>query len=202
MQTSLNPPRTMRRLQRTSLDFAVLFCLLALMTLTAVAATWQFWHANRIYTGVTVGGAPVGGLTRAAALKLLHEKLYAYPLPPVSIEYQGQQWPLEQLQVKAEADLVAGVNQAYLVGRQGSLAGNLVEQMRGAFLGHAITPPLKFDQPALAAALEQIAAKVEKSGMAARQIGAVAVPAQAGVVVDVDATLQAVVDALQRTELA
>ena len=101
MQTTLYPPRSAARLRRTSLDLFGLLLLLAAFLLIALGSAWQFWHTARIYTGVSVGGVPVGGLTRAAAMKLLNEQLYAYPLPPVSVEYGGQQWPLQTAQVQA-----------------------------------------------------------------------------------------------------
>ena len=49
---------------------------------------------NRIYPGVTVGGLPVGGLTRAQASERLQRALYAYPLPPVTMTDGDQAWPL------------------------------------------------------------------------------------------------------------
>jgi vancomycin resistance protein YoaR len=194
-------PRTTVRLRRTVLDYVALLALLTLFFVVMLAAAWQFWHTNRIYTGVTVGGVPVGGLTRAEAGKRLHEQLYAYPLPPVSVAYAGQQWPLPMLQVQARADLADAVNRAYLVGREGAVSAQILERMRTALAGATITPPLSIDPAPLRAALEQVADRVEKPGVPARQIGAVAVPPQDGVQVDVDATLQAVLDALDRTDL-
>jgi vancomycin resistance protein YoaR len=205
MQTTLYPPSagpiSRPRLHRSIFDLIGLLALLAIFVLVSTTAIWQFWHANRIYGGVTIGGIGVGGLTRAEALKLVNQELYAYPLPPVTVEYQGQQWPLQTMQVQANADLLAAVNQAYLVGRQGPFLVNLVEQARTALGGHAIAPPLTFDPAPLRSTLEQIAARVEKSPVAARTIGSVAVPAQAGLSIDVDTTLQAVAAALRGTDL-
>lgn len=192
-------PRTNVRLRRTALDYVALLALLTVFFGVMLAAAWQFWHTNRIYTGVTVGGVPVGGLTRAEAGKRLHEQLYAYPLPPVSVAYAGQQWPLPMLQV--QADLADAVNRAYLVGREGAVPAQILERMRTALAGAAMTPPLSIDPAPLRAALERVADRVEKPGVPARQIGAVAAPPQDGVQVDVDATLQAVLDALHRTDL-
>ena len=118
MQTTLYPAREIRpRLRRTAFDLIGLWLLLALLAALNLPAAWQFWHANRVFTGVSVGGVPIGGLTRAEALKKLNGQLYAYPLPPVVVDYNGQQWPLQTAQAGARADLLAAVNQAYLVGR-------------------------------------------------------------------------------------
>ncbi|HNM40824.1 MAG TPA: biotin/lipoyl-binding protein, partial [Giesbergeria sp.] len=45
-------------------------------------------------------------------------------------------------QAGARADLLAAVNQAYLVGRGSSVTANLAEQVRTALFGRSITPPL------------------------------------------------------------
>jgi vancomycin resistance protein YoaR len=201
MQTTLYPTQERPRLRRTAFDLVGLWLLLALLAALSLPAAWQFWHANRVFTGVSIGGVPVGGLTRAEAVKRLNEQLYSYPLPPVVVKYAGQQWPLQTSQANAQADLLAAVNQAYLVGRGSSLAANLTEQTRAALLGRSITPPLTIAPAPLAAALNAIAATVDKSPAAARVIGSVAVPAEEGVQVNIEATLAEVMAALQRTDL-
>lgn len=202
MQTTLYPPQQVRpRLRRTPFDLVALWLLLILLALLSLPAAWQFWHANRVFTGVSIGGVPVGGLTRAEAVKVLHEQLYAYPLPPLVVEYQGQQWPLQTGQASADADLTAAVNQAYLVGRGAALTANLRQQLQAGLLGYSITPPLNIAPEPLAAAIAAIAATVDAPAAAARTIGSVAVPAESGVLVNIDATLAAVLAALQRTDL-
>ena len=202
MQTTLYPAREIRpRLRRTAFDLIGLWLLLALLAALSLPAAWQFWHANRVFTGVSVGGVPIGGLTRAEALKRLGEQLYAYPLPPVVVEYNGQQWPLQTAQASADADLLAAVNQAYLVGRGSSLTANLLDQARAALFGRSITPPLEIAPEPLQAAVAAVAAGVDKSAAPAREIGSVQVPAEAGVQVDVQTTLANVMRALQRTDL-
>jgi vancomycin resistance protein YoaR len=182
-------------------DLAAIWLLLAGLLMLILPAAWQFWHANRIFTGVSVGGVPVGGLTRAEALARLQSELYAFPLPPVVVEYQGQQWPLQTAGAQADANLQAAVNQAYLLGRQSTLAGDVTAQVQAAFLGQSITPPLEIAPEPLRAALASIAATVDQTPAAARTIGNITVPAAAGTQVDVDATLREVMSALQRTDL-
>lgn len=201
MQTTVYPPQARRRIQRTAFDLVGLWLLLALLVALSLPAAWQFWHSNRIFTGVSVGGIPVGGMTRAEALKYLNEQLYAYPLPPVVVDYQGQQWPLQTAQARANADLMAAINQAYLVGRGPSLTTNLREQLQAGFFGRSLTPPLTIEPAPLRTALASVAATIDKPAAAAREIGSVNVPAENGVEVDIDATLANVMAALQRTDL-
>jgi vancomycin resistance protein YoaR len=206
MQTTLHPssgaPSGARPpLRRTALDLAAIWLLLAGLLAITLPVAWQFWHTNRIYTGVSVGGVPVGGLTRAAAIQRLQSDLYAYPLPPVVVDYQGKQWPLQTGQARAEADMMAAVNQAYLVGRQSSLLGDTTTQLQAALFGKSVTPPLEIAPEPLRAAIQSIAATVDKAPAAARAIGSVAVPAEEGTQVNVEDTLRDVMAALQRTDL-
>ncbi|MBW7882711.1 MAG: VanW family protein [Caldilineaceae bacterium] len=201
MQGVLSSRLPHHQLRRTPLDLAALFVLMVIMAVLTTAAFWAFWHTNRIYTGVTIGGVPVGGLTRTEALRQLNEQLPAYPLPPVTITYQGQKWPLQTAQAKTEADLLGAVNRAYLVGRTGDWADDIAIQSLTALRQTEVTPQLAIDEAALRAALTRLAMAVEKPGMAARQIGDVSIPAEPGVRVDVEATLQGVLGALQRTSL-
>lgn len=197
MQTTLYPPRRPETLHRTTFDLLALFALLLLLGALLAAAGWGFWHTGRIYTGVSVGGVSLGGLTRAEALKRLNTTLYQYPLPPVTLVHDQQRWPLETAQVRASADLIGAVNRAYLFGRSGALLQDVTAQLRAALRQEEIAPPVAVDVAALRAAVAAIAATVDRPGMAARTLGDVAIAAQPGVVVDVDATVQGVLAALQ-----
>jgi len=197
MQTTLYPPRRPERLHRTAFDLLALFALLLFLSALIAAASWGFWHTGRVYTGVSVGGTPLGGLTRTEAVKRLHETLYQYPLPPVTLVYDQQQWPLETAQVRASADLTSAVNRAYLFGRSGALLDDVADQLRAALRQVEITPQIAVDLTALRAAVAGIAATVDRPGMAARTLGDVVIAAQPGAAVDVDATVQGVLAALQ-----
>ena len=143
MQSTLHTPyRTPFKLERSPLDFAAIFSLLLLLMLLIGMLTWQFWYASRIYSGVTVAGVPLGGLTRASALRQLGGRLQDYPTPPVNLSYAGQQWPLTGDQVKTQADLMAAINQAYLVGRQGNFSTRTARQATTATATRAAAPRL------------------------------------------------------------
>ena len=200
MQSTLHAPyRTPLKLERSPLDFAAIFSLLLLLALLIGLLTWQFWYASRIYSGVTVAGVPLGGLTRASALRQLAGRLQDYPAPPVNLSYAGQQWPLTGDQVKTQADLMAAINQAYLVGRQGNFSTRTARQLLTAVRGKEVAPPLTFDVAQLRYAISQVAKDLRRPGRAASQIGKVKVDAQPGIDVDVEATVQAILKALQTT---
>ncbi len=191
------PPQMRRRLERSPVDFAVLFFVLLLLAAVGGGIGWQFWHVNRIYGGVQVAGVAVGGMTRAAALRTLTKHVEAYPAPAVSLYYQDQQWPLASEQLATQTDLLGAVNQAYLVGRQGGWVQRAVSQI-GALWGRTdIRPTTTFDPTHLQQAVSAIAGQVRHPGQAARQLGDVALPAVPGVEVDVAATLNQLLTTLQ-----
>jgi len=175
---------------------AALFVLLTLLAGVTAAATWGFWHTGRIYTGVSVAGVSLGGLTRSEAYQRLGERLRPYPLPPIVLEHEGEQRPLSAAQVQARADLLDAVNRAYLYGRSGSLLNDVVAQLRAALLGVVIVPRVEVDAEELRAAVAALAAGVDRPAVAERRLGDVVIPAQAGRSVDVEATLQGLLQQL------
>lgn len=188
-QIFTSPPRT-QPFRRTALDMAALFVLLVFLSGATLAAAWNIWHTGRIYTGVSVAGVSLGGLTRSEAYRRLQERLDPYPLPPVILEYEGEQWPLPLAQVQARADLLDAVHRAYLYGRNGSLPGDVADQLRAALLGATITPRVEVDQNGLRAVVAALAAGIDRPAIAERRLGNVAIPAQPGRSVDIEATLQ------------
>jgi vancomycin resistance protein YoaR len=200
MQTTFPLHESRLRIRRNVFDFAGLLLILLLLALLIGGALWHFWFLNRIYYGVSVGGLPVGGMTRAAALDALETRLSGAPLAPISLHYHGQHWPLPITEAPVQADLLAAVNQAYLVGRQGDFSARTVQQLLTVLRGRDITPPLAVDEGQVRAAIHQLAAQVNRPGRTADQLGDVLIPAQPQVTVDVEATTQATLAAL-RTSL-
>ncbi len=189
-QARSEPMRRSPRIQRGPADFAVILGLMLVITLLGVFLGWQFWHAGRIYSGVTIAGMPVGGLTRAEAVIALNRGLVRQSLPSITVEYAGRQWPVAAGQAMASTDIVAAVNQAYLVGREGDTPARVAVQI-GAALGQIdVRPNLDLDVAQLRYALSQIAADVRTPAQRAINVAGFAVPAQPGVDVDVERTLE------------
>lgn len=191
------PPQMRRRLERSPVDFAALFFLLLVLSLAAGFITWQFWHTSRIYGGVQVAGINIGGMTRAQGLQELSQHLSDYPAPAVSLQLGEQQWPIPTDQLAVQSDLLSAVNQAYLVGREGTWVQRMTDQVI-ALLGRAnIEPSVTFNSDALRQALGTIATQVRQPSRPARQIGEVNLPAEAGLDVDVEGTLNSLLATLQ-----
>lgn len=184
-------------IRRNVLDFALLLTLLLILLLLICAGFWHFWFVNRIFYGVTVAGTPVGGMTRAAALRSVEASLAQTDIAPISLSYQGRHWPLPLDSISIEADLLAAVNRAYLVGREGDFSTRFVTQLLTALRGRDITPPLKVDEAQVRTAIDAVAAQVNQPGRPAGQIGDMAIPAAPALAVDPAATLQATLAALR-----
>lgn len=175
---------------------AAILLLLVAFTSMMLIAFWGFWHTGRIYTGVSVGSVPVGGLTRAEAYRRLNEMLYQYPLPPVILVHDDQEWPLPTTRVRVSADLLDAANRAYLHGRRGALLPDVLEQINATLYGVDIAPHIMIDQEALRTSVMAIAANIDRPGIGERRLGDITIAAQPGAEVDVEATVQGVVGAL------
>jgi vancomycin resistance protein YoaR len=197
MQTSLPAYRARPTFHRSAGDFVAIWFVVAALSLLAAVAGWQFWHTDRIFTGVQVAGVPVGGMTRAAALLHLSRELRVYPSPPLSISFEDRAWTLSSAQLQAQPDLLGAVNAAYLIGREGTFSQNLADQWT-ALLGQKTTEPqLTYDEGALRYAISQFAAEVRRPGRAEMTIGDLHLPSAPGVDVDVDASTRLVLAHLQ-----
>ncbi|MEM7535049.1 MAG: VanW family protein [Chloroflexota bacterium] len=188
-----------RSFRRSPLDFVLLFLLLVAIALLTALASWQFWHANRIYTGVSVANVSLSGLTRATALNELSHTLQPYPLPPVRLTYNDQQWPLTADSLDIQIDLVTAVNRAYLVGREGRVGERYGDQFGTVMQGAAVAPPLVFNIAQMRQTVSQIAAEVRRPARAPETVGDVTIPAQPGIDVDVDQTIEQLIMVLQTT---
>lgn len=192
MQNTLPAYRTRPTFHRSAGDFVAIWFVVAALSLLAAVAGWQFWHTDRIFTGVQVAGVPVGGMTRAAALLHLSRELRVFPSPPLSISFEDRSWRLSSAQMQTRPDLLGAVNAAYLIGRQGTMRQNLADQWT-ALLGQKTTEPqLAYDEGALRYAISQIAAEVRRPGRAEMTIGDLHLPSAPGVDVDVDASTRLV----------
>jgi vancomycin resistance protein YoaR len=165
--------------------------------IVAAVVGWQVWHTNRIFSGVTIAGVPVGGLSRSVAFERVSDALALYPLPAVSVTYNNRQWPITGEDVRVSTDLLAAVNRAYLVGRTDTFAMNLTDQLEAALGATDITPDVILETSQLRYTIDQIATEIRAPARAAMQMGSVVVPAQPGLDVDVEATVSALTSALE-----
>ena len=175
----------------------MLFVGLLLLALLVAALGWQYWHADRVYSGVTVAGVPVGGLTHAEAIARLNRTVVRQPLPPMLVTYGDRQWPVAAGQATATIDTLDAVNKAYMVGRRGDAVSRLGEQFQAALGTVTVQPALNLDLPQVRYALSQVAADVRTPARPGVVVNDVRIAPQSGVDVDVDSTLSSLMSALE-----
>lgn len=170
--------------------YMIIWFFVALLAVAGGVAGWQFWHTDRIFSGVRVAGIPVGGETRATALLRLHKELTPYPLAPVFLEHEGRQWALGTKLLAPQADLEDAVNRAYFVGRRGGPLERTRQQWR-AFTGQqTVWPEIALNEGTVRQAVGEAAAEVRRPSRAAVEIGELALPPQPGLDVDIAETTQ------------
>ncbi len=185
----------------SGVEYILIWVCVACVAVAGVFAGWQFWHTDRIFSGVRVAGVPVGGETRASALLRLHRELTPYPLAPVYLELgpnapEGggtagttvRRWALGAELLAPEADLEGAVKLAYHIGRQGGLFERIFSQLQ-AFSGRkTVWPEVTVSEGVVRQAVGNAAAEVRRPSRPAFQIGELSLPAQPGLDVDVAAT--------------
>ncbi len=190
--TAITPPHPTQPTVRppNGGEYLLIWFFVALVTGIGAIAGWQFWHTDRIFSGVRVAGVPVGGETRATALLRLHKELTPYPLAPVFLEHEGRQWALGTKSLTPEADLEDAVNRAYFVGREGGLLERTLNQWQ-AFNGQqTIWPEVVISEGMVRQVVGAAAAEVRRPSRPALEIGDFSLPSQAGLDVDIAATAQ------------
>ena len=190
--SAITPVGTSRRASRPPSGgeyLLIWFCVAAVATI-GVFAGLQFWHADRIFSGVHVAGVPVGGETRAAALLRLHRELAPYPLAPIFLEYEGRQWALGTEMLTPQPNLEDAVNRAYSVGREGGLIERALNQWQ-AITGQAtIWPEVAISEGTVRQLVGGAAAEVRRPGRPGLEIGDYSLPPRQGLDVDIAATAQ------------
>ena len=95
---------------------------LVLLVLVGYRAAYR----DRIYPGVSVGGSPVGGMSRVQAESTLTDRLSASLNVPVTVDVDGRSWELSRPSLGARYDESELIQQAFAVGRTGSVLDQLV----------------------------------------------------------------------------
>jgi vancomycin resistance protein YoaR len=151
------PPRN-RNLISMVLAGGLLSIILAVLFLVL----FQFIYIGRIFPGVSVGGVPVGGKTKQDAATLLSQHIN-YPYDGKIVLQDGDnQWLISPVEIGLVFDANTTVEDAYLIGRSGSMFTNLFTQWSTMINGVEKSPSFIFDQRVGGAYLEQINQQIYK----------------------------------------
>lgn len=135
----------------TGLVLMMLFIALGLIT-------YQSDHENSIFTGASIAGVELSGLSRTEA----EAQLAALPQPVITVAdpRTAETWTFTASELGAELDVAATIEQAYNLGRQGEMSDRLQEQFDSWYLGHALSPIIVLDEAKLFATIDDIAQSV------------------------------------------
>ena len=189
----------------TGVEYTLIWVCVMVVACAGLFVGWQFWHTDRIFSGVRVAGVPVGGETRASALLRLHRELIPYPVAPVFLEFSpvseegvgfagsaDRRWALGAELLEPQADLEKAVNLAFQIGRRGGILERLFTQWQAFNGGQTVWPEVVISEGAVRQAVSSAAAEVRRPSRPAIEIGDLSLPPQAGLDVDVAGTAQLV----------
>lgn len=175
---------------------------LAALVVLLVGAIFAYGavHDGRVYRGVRVLGADLGGKSEAEARAALDGIAAGYPSGAVTIDGAGRSWTFQPAELGVALDADKTLADAMSVGRSGDSLGNLGTQLRTLFNGSQVAPILKNDPAMIDKAIARVATDVDKAPVdSTLQIanGSVAItPSSTGRVVDRDATRAAILAVL------
>ncbi len=121
-------------------------------------------HEGRIYTGVSIVGVDVGGLTRQEALNRLTAQLDSTAGRTLTFvdPATGQEWVKNFQELGVSYDLQEALDRALVVGRQGDQIAQWRQQLQTWYYGQAITPAVVVDESAYPQVIEELAAAVDR----------------------------------------
>ncbi len=162
---------------------------LAALSLWITVMGYSAAHAGVIYPGVQVGGVDLSGLTPQQAADRLAATLTYPTTGQVTLTAPGRTWTLHPIDLGFALDPQASALAAYRYGREGSLLRRMRERLVAWQHGVNLAPAAVFSEPLAYAALQQIAAQIERPTVEAQLYldGAqvIARPGQVGLSVDI-----------------
>jgi vancomycin resistance protein YoaR len=168
MQASYsNRPDRNGRFNR-NVSYFLIAPLTALVILSLVLAytisSYKSQHADRIYTGVTMMGIDLGGMTPAEAKTALADAVPYTNEEAITLTdpASGQQWTKTPAELGISYDLDQTVEAAYNVGRSGGPLKQFREMFDSWYYGMTLTPIIIFDENQLDSAVGELAADLEQ----------------------------------------
>lgn len=173
----------------------------ALCLLVGSLAAFEVYYVDRIYPGVRVWGADVGGMRLDEAAAALETRL-GLDMPLVTLRGPEQTWQARPVDLGLRLNPQATLAPAYALGRSGSWAENLSVHLRLLIYPKDFPPVVVYDEHQARFYLEALALQVSYSPTDATftfdGLSPVIGPARPGRTLDVEATLTVLGPAVTR----
>jgi vancomycin resistance protein YoaR len=149
--------------------FFVLAAGLFVLVVLAGVLAYQYRYADRVYEGVRVAGIPLGGMSLEEATASIRDGLTPYPGNPITLQDGERSWALTPAELGVSVDVEKTGAAAFAVGRRGEQSGSslgglvsdLAVQWAALQFGRRVAPVLRYDEDAVARALQRIAREVD-----------------------------------------
>lgn len=168
MQVTLNRPANTEPSLGRKIGFFLLPLVVALVLvatgLALTVATYEARHQGRVYTGVSLWGVDLGGMTRdEAAVALGRAFPYQYEAAITFTDPQtGATWSRSPADLGIAIDVETTLDAALGVGRSGGAVARLRDQVDAWYYGMALAPVVVFNEALLDTALNALATDVDR----------------------------------------
>jgi vancomycin resistance protein YoaR len=170
-------------------------------TLAALIIAFQLRYSNLVMPGVASSGVALGGLTREEARAALENSFRYDDQVVFTFRFGDQFWQYSAGDLGVGFDVEATLDQAFGAGRGESVVNNLAQQASIWLNGRGVAPVIRYDQNATLAAIQSIAAEVNRPAADAtlriEGTSVITTPGQSGRALDVQTTLLQIDDAIR-----
>lgn len=131
---------------------------LLVFSLVAALAGYQFMTQDQIHEGIApIYGVQISGMTRSEALAALSEQNTYGEQARFSFTYQSQNWSFTGEEIGLAFDPNATIEEAFQVGREGTLLQNMLKQWRMWRQGYQVAPVITYNRSQAEAQLQALA---------------------------------------------
>ncbi|HEV2127309.1 MAG TPA: VanW family protein [Thermomicrobiales bacterium] len=198
------PPQGEQRFRMVLVRRIFLAVLVALLVVAVGLVVFRGAYAGRVYPSIVVGDVPVGGLTIEEAKARLTERAADLERGTVVFSHDGQTWTPSLAELGVSVNLDASLAQAEQLGRDGNATTRLgfVAEVLGT--DQVVPLQTQLDQRALDLWFDSVERDVGQLPVDARievrDGEVVVVPGEAGIVVDREAAIAYIQQALSTLE--
>jgi lipoprotein-anchoring transpeptidase ErfK/SrfK len=148
---------------RQSSFIAVVVIVVVLLAGAAAVYAYDSARADRIASGMSVGGVDLGGMTTAEAREVVEDRI-ARPLRrPVRVRYKGRTFRLSPRAARLRADVAGMVRQAVAVSREGNLVTRTVRDVSGAGADAELKARVSYSRSAVARLVRRVKQTFDRS---------------------------------------
>lgn len=201
MQTSITSPATHRSALQNALQGILIGSILFLALLVVLVAGFQLVYMGRIFPGVSMAGLDLGGLTTGEAAEKISANV-SFPLSGnIIIQYGDHNWHANPAELGLFMDLQGSAENAFRLGRSGSLAQRLAEQVGALYYQRSASLDLIQDERITYGFINKIAIEIDdparEATITVQGTDVIVTDGHVGRKVDIYATLESVTNQLR-----